>query len=81
MTGVRASGVAVHQLRHTCVLVQLIHRRLLWFRHAARRPEGEVISAPLLASPPRNLGKLKTWTTTLKEDLGSHPEPQAFICQ
>ncbi len=53
---------------------QLVQRRLLWFGHAARRPDGELIKDLLLPTPPRTWrrrtgGRLKTWVTTIKADL------------
>lgn len=52
----------------------LLQRRLRWFGHAARRPEGELIRDVLL--PPslpgwrRRVGRqLKTWASTIKDDL------------
>ncbi len=52
----------------------LVQRRLRWFSHAARRPEGELIKDLLLATPPRTWRRrtgdqLKTWATTTKADL------------
>ncbi len=52
----------------------LVQRRIRWFGHAARRPEGELIKDLLLPTPPRTLrrragGQLKTWATTIKADL------------
>ncbi len=52
----------------------LVQRRLRWFGHAARRPEGELIKDLLLPTRPRTWrrragGQLKTWATTVKADL------------
>ncbi len=58
----------------TSIPAMLMQRRLRWFGHAARRPEGELIKDLLLPIPPRTWrrragGQLKTWTTTIKADL------------
>ncbi len=68
------------RLRLTSIPALLVQRRLLWFGHPARRPEGELIKDLLLPTPPRTWrrragGQLKTWATTIKADL----EPLAFI--
>ncbi len=52
----------------------LVRRRLHWFGHAERRPEGELIKDLLLPTSPRTWrrrarGQLKTWATTIKADL------------
>ncbi len=52
----------------------LVQRRLLWFGHTARRPEGELIKDLLLPTPPRTWrrragGQLKAWATTIKAGL------------
>ncbi len=52
----------------------LVQRRLRWFGHAARRPEGELNKDLLLPTPHRTWrrragGQLKTWATTIKADL------------
>ncbi len=56
------------------ILALLVRRRLCWFGHATRRPDGELIKDLLLATPPRTWrrrtgGQLKTWATTIKADL------------
>ena len=59
----------------------LLQRRLRWFGNAARRPEGELIRDVLL--PPslpngrkRVSGQLKTWASTIKNDLAALSGPQ-----
>ena len=59
----------------------LQQRRLRWFGHAARRPEGELIKDVLMASPlpswrKRIGGQLLTWSATLKKDLTWISGPQ-----
>ncbi len=61
----------------------LEQRRLRWFGHAARRPEGELIKDLLLPTPPRTWriragGQLKTWATTIKADLEPISGPRVF---
>ncbi len=61
----------------------LVQRRLRWFGHAARRPEGELIKDLLLPTPPRTWrrragGQLKTWATTIKTDLEPISGPRVF---
>ncbi len=61
----------------------LVQRRLPWFGHAARRPEGELIKVLLLPTPPRTWcrragGQLKTWTTMGKADLEPISGPRVF---
>ncbi len=58
-------------------------RRLRWFGHAARRPEGELIKDLLLSTLPRTWrrragGQLKTWASTIKADLEPISAPQVF---
>ncbi len=58
----------------TSIPVLLVQRRLRWFGHGVRRPEGELIKDLLLLTPPRTWyrragGQLKTWATTIKADL------------
>ncbi len=68
---------SVELRRHLCLTsipALLVQRRLRWFGHAARRPEGELIQDLLLRTPPltwrrRAEGQLKTWATTIKADL------------
>ncbi len=67
------------RLSLTSIPALLVQRRLRWFGHAARRPEGELIKELLLPTPPRTWrrragGQLKTWATTIKADL----EPGVF---
>ncbi len=61
----------------------LVQRRLRWFGHAARRPEGQLIKDLLLSTPPRTRrrragGQLKTWATTTKADLDPISAPRVF---
>ncbi len=68
---------SVELRRHLCLISMtalLVQRRLHWFGHAARRPEGELIKDLLHPTPPRTYhrragGQLKTWDTTIKADL------------
>ncbi len=72
--------------RHLCftsIPALLVQRRLRWFGHAARRPEGEVIKDLLLPTPPhmwrrRAGGQLKTRATTIKADLEPISVPRVF---
>ncbi len=55
-------------------LFALLQRRRLWFGHAARRPEGDLIKDLLLPTPPRTWRRragdqLKTWAATIEADL------------
>ncbi len=60
--------------RHLCLTSMsalLVQRRLRWFGHAARRPEGELIKDFLLPTPPR------TWRRRAggpAEDMGYHDQ-------
>ncbi len=68
------------RLRLTSIPALLVQRRLRWFGHPARHPEGDLIKDLLVPTPPRTWrrragGQLKTWATTIKADL----EPLAFI--
>ncbi len=61
----------------------LVHRRLLWFGHAAGRPEGELIKDLLLPTLPRMWhrragGQLKTLANTIKADLEPISGPRLF---
>ncbi len=67
----------------TSIPALLVQRRLRWFGHAARRPEGGLIKDLLLPTPPRTWrrragGQLKTWATTIKADLEPLSGPQVF---
>ncbi len=58
----------------TSIPALLVQRRLRWFGHATRRPEGELIKDLLLPIPPPTRhrlagGRLKVWATTTKADL------------
>ncbi len=71
------------RLCRTSFPVQLVQRRLSWFGHAVRRPEGELIKDLLLPTPPRTWrrragGQLKTWATTIKADLEPISGPRVF---
>ncbi len=61
----------------------LVQRRLLWFDHAARRPNGELIKDLFLPTPPRMWrrrtgGQLKAWATTIKAGLEPLSRPRVF---
>ncbi len=61
----------------------LVQRRLRWFGHAARRPEGELIKDLLLPTPPRTWrrragGQMQKWATTTKADLEPISGPRVF---
>ncbi len=67
----------------TSIPALLVQRRLRWFGHAARRPEGELIKDLLLPTSPRTWrrraeGQLKTWATTIKADLEPISGPRVF---
>ncbi len=67
----------------TSIPALLVQRRLHWYGHAARRPEGELIKDLLLPTPPRiwrrrTGGQLKTWATTTKADLEPIFGPRVF---
>ena len=54
----------------------LLQRRLRWFGEAAQRPEGELIHNVLLPTSLPNWRKrvgrqLKTWASTIKDDLAA----------
>ncbi len=71
------------RLSLTSIPALLVQRRLRWFGHAARRPEGELIIDLLLPTPPRTWrrrtgGQLKTWATTIKADLEPISGPRVF---
>ena len=58
-----------------------LQRRLRWFGNAARRPEGELIHDVLLPHSLSNWRKrvarqLKTWASTIKDDLAVLSGPQ-----
>ncbi len=74
-----------HRRRHCLTSIQALlkQRRLRWFGHAARSPEGELIKDLLLPTPPRTWrrragGQLKTWATTIKADLEPLAGPRVF---
>ncbi len=67
----------------TSIPALLVQRRPRWFRHAARRLDGELIKDLLLHTPPRKWrtrvgGQLKTWATTIKADLEPFSGPRVF---
>ncbi len=72
------------RLSLTSIPALLVQRRLRWFGHAARRPEGELIKDLLLPTPPRTWhrragGQLKTSiTTTITTDLEPISGPRIF---
>ncbi len=71
------------RLSLTSIPALLMQRRLRWFGHAERRPEGELIKNLLLPTPPRTWrrragGQLKTWATTAKADLEPLSGPRVF---
>ena len=71
----RVRLVDLHQLLRLQPISSIILRnRLRWFGHAVRRPEGELVHDVIAPEPPatwrmRRGGQLKTWATTVKEDL------------
>ncbi len=75
--GVPAVALRAH-LRFTSILVQL-----LWFGHAARCPDGELIRDPLLPKPPRTWlrptgGQMKMCAFMTKADLEHLAGPRVF---
>ena len=59
----------------------LLQRRLRWFGHAARRPQGELIRDVFLPISLPNWrkhvgGQLKLWASTIKDDLAALSGPQ-----
>ncbi len=69
--------------RFTRIQALHVQRRLRWFGHAARRPDGELIKDLLLHTLPRTWrkrsgGQLKTWAVTIKADLEPLPGPRVF---
>ncbi len=82
MTVCAAVWVAVLRRQHHLRALPpvLLQRQLRWFGHAARRPAGEIIREVINPEPPvhwrkRRGGQLKTWMTTMKEDLARLSEP------
>ncbi len=68
------SGELRRRLCLTSIAALFVQRRLHWFGHATRRPDGELIKDLLLPARPRTWrrltgGQLKTWSTTIKADL------------
>ncbi len=71
------------RLSLTSLPALLVQRRLRWFGHAVRRPEGELIKDLLLPTQLRTWhrrvgGQLKTWATTIKADLEPLSGPRVF---
>ncbi len=67
----------------TSIPALLVQRRLRWFGHAARPPEGELIKDLLRSTPPstwhrRAGGQLETWATAIKADLEPISGPRVF---
>ncbi len=77
---------SLEQRRRPCltsISTLLVLRRLYWFGHAARRPEGELIRGLLLPARPQSWqkragGQLKTWATTLKEGVEPLSGPRVY---
>ncbi len=72
-----------HRLHLRALPPVLLQRRLRWFGHAARRPASKIIREvinPESSAHWRNKrgGQLKTWMTTLKEDLLRLSGPDVF---
>ncbi len=58
------------RLRFTSILIQLLQRTVLWFGHAARCPDGELIRDPFLPQcHARGSHQMKTWPFKTKADL------------
>ncbi len=60
-----------------CIPALFVQRRLRWFGHVARRPDGE------LPTPPRTWrgrtgDQLKAWANTIKPDLEPLSGPRVF---
>ncbi len=66
-----------HRLCLTRIPTLLAQRRLLWFGHAARRPEGE-LNKDLLLRHVRGGGQLKTWATTIKANRTASLRPRTM---
>ncbi len=71
------------RLCFSCIPALLVQRRLLWFGHAARRPDGELVMDLLLPTPPRawrrrTRGQPKTWATALNGGPGPLSGPRVF---
>ncbi len=69
-----------HRLRLTSIPTKIAQRRLFWFGHSTRRPDGEVIKDLFLPTPQRTWrkrvgGQMKTWTTTIKSSMEPLSEP------
>ncbi len=67
----------------TSIPTLVVQRRLHWFGHAARRPEGGLIKDLLFPTPPRTSrrqagGVLKTGATTIRADLEPLSGPRVF---
>ncbi len=73
----------LRRLRFTSLPPKFVQRRLRWFGHAAKRPEGKLIKGLFLPTPPRTWhrragGQLTTWATTIKDDLEPLSGPRVF---
>ncbi len=72
----------LHRLRLTSIPVELVQRRLRWFGHAARHPDGELIKhllqAPTSSTYRRTGYQLKTWPIMIKADLETLSGPRVF---
>ncbi len=56
----------------TCIIAQLVKRRLYWFSLAAKRSKGKLIRSRQAER------QLKTWATTTKADLEPFSEAQVL---
>ena len=70
-----------HRLNLSSLPPVLLQRRLRWFGHAVRPPKGELICDVLLPTSLPNWrkrvgGQLKTWASTIKDDLAALSCPQ-----
>ncbi len=62
----------------TSISALLVQRRLRWFGHAARRPEGALIKDLLLPTPPRASCADELEAATIKADLEPLSRPRVF---
>ncbi|MDY6930075.1 MAG: reverse transcriptase family protein [Pseudomonadota bacterium] len=81
----RIEHIPVSTLQRKCHLLSMpslmLQRRLRWFGHVARRSPGELLHEAVHLTPretwrKRLGGQLKTWTTTIKQDLALITGPQ-----
>ncbi len=84
---VQTVGLRLH-LRLTSLSAQFAQRRLRWFGHAARRPEGDLFRNPLLLTPPRLWrkgagGQLKTRASlrlrTMKKEMSESTQARRDV--